>query len=51
MAEQEEGQYDAVLVTQTAVTPLATGLSDAVMQAFIRQLLEAGFRNIVIGAF
>lgn len=51
VAEQEEGQYDAVLVTQTAVTPLATGLSDAAMQAFIRQLLQAGFRNIVVAAF
>lgn len=48
VAEQEEGQFDAVLVTQSAVTPLATGLSDAAMQAFIRQLVAGGFRNIVL---
>ncbi len=51
VAEQEEGKFDAVLVTQAAVTEIAAGLSEAAMQAFIRQLVAGGFRSIIIAAF
>jgi transglutaminase-like putative cysteine protease len=53
VTEQEEGKWDATLVAgqQRTVTPLAQGLAESAMHDFIRQLVAAGFRNIIIPGF
>jgi transglutaminase-like putative cysteine protease len=53
VTEQEEGKWDATLVAgqQRTVTPLAQGLAESAMHDFIRQLVAAGVRNIIIPGF
>jgi hypothetical protein len=50
VVEAEEGKWDAILVTGTAVTPILVGVTEAAMLVYIR-LASAGGLTVVIPGF
>lgn len=50
VVEAEEGKWDAILVTGTAVTPILVGVTEAAMLVYIR-LAAAGGLTVVIPGF